>query len=142
MNHVGSSVNLHVMKDGKILLLRRISEKWMHGQLQIPGGKTEPGESPLEAVLREAKEELGINITAQNVEHIATVAVKDGNNEYFAVQFTLLDPEQYEFRIMEPHKCSELVWADMAAMPEDTIELFKTIITQTTAGESYIQIGY
>lgn len=142
MNHVGSSVNLHIIKDDKILLMRRISQRWMDDKLQIPGGHTEAGESPLAAVLREAHEELGISVGAEDVKHLATVAVKDGENEYFAVEFQLLNAQAYEYKIMEPHKCRELVWADVTSMPEDTIELFKTIIHQTSAGDAYIQVGY
>jgi 8-oxo-dGTP diphosphatase len=142
MNHVGSSVNLLVIKDGKLLLARRISQKWMDGKLQIPGGKTEAGESPLAAVLREAKEELGIDIPAEGVRHELTAAVKDGDNEYFALEFRLLNPEDYTFIITEPHKCGELVWVDLANLPEDTIGIFKTIARGINAGQGYMQIGY
>lgn len=142
MNHVGSSVNLQVVKDGKILLLRRISQRWMDGKLQIPGGHTESGESPLAAVLREAAEELGLQLMPTDVKHVATVAVRDGDNEYFALQFQLLRPHDYDYKIMEPQKCSELVWADVTALPADTIDLFRTVIAGCVAGESYIQIGY
>lgn len=143
MNHVGSSVNLHVIKEGKILLLRRISNRWMNGKLQIPGGHTEEGESPLTAVLREAQEELGIKISAKDVRHLATVAVRGEDSEYFALQFQLINPEGHQFTIMEPEKCSELVWGDITNLPEDTIDLFKTVITDSqVSNDSYIQVGY
>jgi len=143
MNHVGSSVNLCAVQEGKILLLRRISQRWADGQLQIPGGKTEPGESPLAAVLRESHEELGIEIGPDDIRYIATVAVRDGDNEYFALQFQLLHPEKFKFHIMEPQKCSELVWANINNLPEDTIDPFKDVIAQTLVkGRPYIQVGY
>jgi 8-oxo-dGTP pyrophosphatase MutT (NUDIX family) len=45
-----------------ILLLHRPSDMRSHpGQIAFPGGKIDPGESPIEAALREAHEELGIN---------------------------------------------------------------------------------
>lgn len=132
-----------IVKGDKILLLRRISQKWMDGKLQIPGGKTEPGESPLAAVSREAREELGIQISPDDVRHIATVAVRDGNNEYFALQFQLISPDKFEFRIMEPQKCSELVWAPIDSLPEDTIDLFRHTIARSLAGgQTYIEVGY
>lgn len=143
MNHVGSSVNLCIVKDGKILMMRRISKRWMDGKLQIPGGHTEQSESPLQAVLREANEELGITIGPDDVELIATVAVKDGDNEYFALEFQLLNPERFEFRIVETEKCSELVWADTNNLPEDTIELFEQVIRQSfIESKRYIEVGY
>lgn len=44
------------------LLIHRPSNMRSHpGQVAFPGGKVDPGESPEEAALREANEELGIN---------------------------------------------------------------------------------
>jgi 8-oxo-dGTP pyrophosphatase MutT (NUDIX family) len=115
----------------------------MDGKLQIPGGHTETGESPLAAILREANEELGIEISSHDVRHIATVAVHNEGNEYFALQFQLINPDVFDFRIMEPQKCSELVWADIAKLPEDTIDLFKRIVKESLVNDqTYTQIGY
>lgn len=142
MNHVGSSVNLHIVVDGKILLMRRISQRWMDGKLQIPGGHVDEGESPLVAVLREANEELGLTITSKDVEHLATVVVREDGSEYFALQFRLLQPERFTFQIIETEKCSELIWAHTSSLPADIIPLFKTIIEQTGSSQRYIELGY
>lgn len=143
MNHVGSSVNLCIVNNNKILMMRRISKRWMDGKLQVPGGHTEQSESPLQAVLREANEELGITIGPDDVELIATVAVKDDDNEYFALAFQLLKPARFQFRIVETEKCSELVWVDVNNLPADTIELFQQVIHQNLIeNKQYIEVGY
>ncbi len=46
--------------DGRVLLARRPEGKSMAGLWEFPGGKVEPGESPEEALIRELREELGI----------------------------------------------------------------------------------
>jgi 8-oxo-dGTP diphosphatase len=49
--------------DGRILLSERPEGKQMSGLWEFPGGKIEEGESPEVALIRELKEELGIDIT-------------------------------------------------------------------------------
>jgi len=53
--------------DGKILLARRPEGKKMAGLWEFPGGKVNPAELPEAALVRELKEELGIDVLAQNL---------------------------------------------------------------------------
>jgi len=46
--------------DGRVLLQQRAPGKAMAGLWEFPGGKIEPGELPEAALLRELREELGI----------------------------------------------------------------------------------
>ena len=50
-----------VDRDGRVLLSQRPSGKSMAGLWEFPGGKIENGEVPEEALIRELKEELGID---------------------------------------------------------------------------------
>jgi 8-oxo-dGTP diphosphatase len=50
--------------DGSYLLAERPAGKVYAGYWEFPGGKIEPGETPLEAIRREILEELGLEITA------------------------------------------------------------------------------
>lgn len=45
-----------------------------HGLLEFPGGGIEPGEDPLQAVVREVDEEVGIQISAQDARLMGTYA--------------------------------------------------------------------
>ena len=49
--------------DGRVLLARRPEGKTMAGLWEFPGGKLLPGETPEAALIRELKEELGLDIT-------------------------------------------------------------------------------
>jgi 8-oxo-dGTP diphosphatase len=52
-----------VDKDGRVLISQRPEGKAMAGMWEFPGGKVEPGERPEQALIRELKEELGIDVT-------------------------------------------------------------------------------
>jgi 8-oxo-dGTP diphosphatase len=51
-----------VIRNGCVLLARRPAGAHLEGLWEFPGGKIEPGESPEEAVVRELREELGIDV--------------------------------------------------------------------------------
>ena len=50
--------------DGRVLLAQRPEGKSMAGLWEFPGGKVEPGETPEGALIRELREELGIDTEA------------------------------------------------------------------------------
>lgn len=72
--------------DGKYLITqRRLDKEWAPGHWEIPGGGVRAGESSKEAVVREIKEETGIDVS--NVEVADTLTYKRVNpqekNNYF-----------------------------------------------------------
>lgn len=50
--------------DGRVLVAERPAGKTMAGLWEFPGGKVMPGETPEAALIRELKEELGIDVRA------------------------------------------------------------------------------
>ena len=60
-----------VDRDGRVLLARRPQGKPMAGLWEFPGGKLADGETPEQALIRELREELGIETDASCLAPIA-----------------------------------------------------------------------
>ena len=55
-----SAVHIILMKDNKVLIQKRKGTKLWSGYFALPAGHIDAGENQYEALVREAKEELGI----------------------------------------------------------------------------------
>ena len=55
----------------------------LDGELSVPGGKVERGESPVSAVIREFKEETGITLEENSVFYIKTIYLVDPKKDFF-----------------------------------------------------------
>jgi 8-oxo-dGTP diphosphatase len=61
-------VGAALMRDGRLLAARRSAPPELAGRWELPGGKVEPGETSKDALVRELREELGVD--AEPVERI------------------------------------------------------------------------
>lgn len=62
------SAGLIIIQDGKILLCHPTNAKWW-GTYSIPKGEMVKGETPFETAVRETKEEIGIDIPKEFIDH-------------------------------------------------------------------------
>ena len=126
--------------EGKILLQRREGSKLWPGFLALPAGHLDVGEDAYEAAIREAKEELDINITVDNISDVFVVNRKNKSLlPYYDVYFEL-NGYNGEIKINEPNKCSELVWSNIKSLPEDMIEFEKIALNNYLNGIKFSTI--
>ena len=62
--------------EGKLLLLLRHPQKPQGNTWCVPGGKLDKGETPIQAVVREVKEETGINLPTESLVYCRKVYVR------------------------------------------------------------------
>lgn len=88
---------------GKLLYLRRHPEKPYGNFWGIPAGKLEAGESPLNAVLREIKEEIGIDLDTGTLKSHGTLYCRlDGLDFTFHVfSSDYLEPPHLQIALEE-----------------------------------------
>jgi 8-oxo-dGTP diphosphatase len=81
-----------VLRDaqGRVLLAQRPEGKHLAGFWEFPGGKLEPGESPKQALVRELREELGIDIDSADGTPVIRIPWRYGERDLLldAWQFT------------------------------------------------------
>lgn len=56
-----------IYRDGNILITRRAPGEKLAGMWEFPGGKFEPGETPQSCIIRELREELGVESDAGEI---------------------------------------------------------------------------
>jgi len=93
-----------IWKDGKVFIARRKPEKSMGGYWEFPGGKIEEGEDAEKALLRELKEELGMEVKVikyfgTNLHHYEkfTIELISYVCEFVQASFVLTDHDIWEF---------------------------------------------
>jgi ADP-ribose pyrophosphatase YjhB (NUDIX family) len=84
-------VGLYVVKDGKVLLVRRGNEPGK-GKWSLPGGRIRFGERSEEAALREMREETGLEVRLRRVVDVVDVFWRSERGELLE-HFVIVDFE-------------------------------------------------
>jgi 8-oxo-dGTP diphosphatase len=121
-----SAVHLFLIRDGKILLLRRFNTGYEDGNYSVVAGHLDGGEQVKAAAIREACEEVGIRVSEENLEVVGVMHRK--SNDERIDWFLVATEWEGEIRNAEPNKCSDLSWFDLDALPENVIPYVRRAI--------------
>lgn len=134
-------VHLLLMSHGKVLLAKRANTGYEDGMWGVPAGHLDGGETVREACVREAAEEVGITLAVADigVDHVMHRRKPDEERVDFFVTCTRWTGDVHN---AEPGKCSELLWADPAKLPTDTIAYVRSAICWTLDGVTYSEFGW
>jgi 8-oxo-dGTP diphosphatase len=119
-------VGVFVKKDGKILLQRRIGAHGA-GSWSLPGGHLEYGESPEETAMREAREELNVDIKNPRVIGL-TNDINAGEGKHYITIFVEAEYSCGDPKINEPDKTSDIMWCSIDSLPEPLFVPLKNFI--------------
>ncbi len=111
-DYIGVGIGLLIFNEkGQALFTKRgPASKNERGHWEIPGGSVEYGETLADTAIREAKEELGVDVElVKQLEAIDHFIPKDGHH-WVAIPFVARIKPGQKPRIMEPTKCEEQAW--------------------------------
>ena len=117
-------VDVHLIlerADGQVLLAERANTGYADGLVNVPGGKLEAGEDVRAAAIREAREEIGVDVDPAHARCVAVVHHRAPTGEARVGFFFATSTWQGEPVNAEPHKCAGLLWVDPDHLPPHTI---------------------
>ena len=98
-----------IQKDGKILLQNRVKTDWQG--YAFPGGHIEVGESIVDAVVREVREETGLTIIDPKLCGIKQFPLKDGKYENGRYLVFLFRADKFSGEVVSSEE-GEMRWID------------------------------
>ena len=119
----------------EILLQERYNTGYMDGKYDAAcSGHLEKGESVSMALVREAKEEIGIDINEKDLRFVELIHSykEDYINMFFTTKKYSGTP-----KIMEPDKCDDLRWFDIENLPDNIFPRIKNVLININKGILY-----
>ena len=111
---------LCLISDGdKVLLQNRIKEDWKG--YTLPGGHVEPGESFVDAVIREMKEETGLDIKNPRLAGVKQFPIIDGGKENGRYIVFLFKTSEFSGEVISSSE-GKMEWVEYSKLEElDTV---------------------
>ncbi|OGL30524.1 hypothetical protein A3F37_01480 [Candidatus Saccharibacteria bacterium RIFCSPHIGHO2_12_FULL_41_12] len=132
-----------VRKQNQILFMRRANTGYMDGMYSLPAGHVETKESATVSMVRELKEEIGIDVA---IEHLKFVHVehtvsdeRDHERVHFFFEVTQWIGEPYN---AEPDKCDQLKWFDINNLPTNIVPEVISVLPLINDGQYYSEYNF
>jgi 8-oxo-dGTP pyrophosphatase MutT (NUDIX family) len=136
-----SAITLIFRKDEKVAFLLRTNTSWMNNHYGLPGGRVEEAEKFTDAAVREAKEEVGVDIDPADLKLALTWQAHYDDGDWIQVVFEAAK-WQGELFNAEPDVHGELQWFDLDALPENVLRENKFILENINAGNNFAEFGW
>jgi 8-oxo-dGTP diphosphatase len=122
-----------IVREGCVLACRRNPDRSAGGKWEFPGGKVEHAEAPEEALVREIREELGVDIEVGELIHRATTSTESADVDLssYEARLTGIMPtrstDHDRLRWMPVDQLSKLTWAPPDRPVVELLERFDSL---------------
>lgn len=138
--HLVSAVHVFLVRDYRVLLLRRFETGYQDGKFSVVAGHLNGGEEVRAAARREAMEEVGVDLAPAELE---VVGVMHRLSDDERIDFFLATSSwRGEIRNREPHKCDRLAWYRLDALPDNVIPYVRRALENYRRGVWFDSFGW
>lgn len=133
-------IYLVLIKDNKVLLLRRHNTGYEDGNYSLVGGHVNEGEAYKDAMIREAKEEVDVELCSKNLNAVHVLHRQQNGNRidvFFAAKEWKGNP-----KIAESNKCDDVSWFDLDDLPKNMIPFIKQALENIRKDIFYGDFGF
>jgi len=133
-----SAVYLILRKGNEVLLLQRINSIYHNNMYGLVAGHMDGNELGTSAMIREAKEEAGIELKHEDLRFVHLVhTLKRGIGDEYLDIFYEASEWEGAVRNMEPQKCGDLSWFQLDNLPSNVIPVITQVLNKVKNNEYY-----
>jgi ADP-ribose pyrophosphatase YjhB (NUDIX family) len=134
------TVHLLFIREDQILVARRANTGYRDGEYSVPAGHLDGNETVRAAAAREAREEVGVKLEAEDIRFSSVMhRIEDTERVDF---FVRVHRWQGEIVNAEPDKCDDLRWVDFDSLPDNTIPYVRRAIANHLTGITFDEFGW
>lgn len=139
--HLYSAAYMIMRQHQSVLLSRRCNTGFKDGWYTLPAGHCRPRELIKNCVIREAAEELGVNLQPHNITVLSVIHRPNKRREYMDF-FCEVRAWDGEICNLEPDKCDDLQFFPADSLPEKTIDYVKVGLENALSGVPFAEAGW
>lgn len=136
-----ATVNIFLIKEKKILLIRRANTGFFDGSYEAPAGHIDGGEPVRKAAAREALEEVGVSINTNDLK-VVHVMHRYGQKAERIEFFLVAEKWEGEPENKEPEKCDDVAWFPLDALPENMVPKSRHALEQYLGGNIFSEYDW
>ncbi len=134
---------LVLKQENKILLIRRFNTGFEDGKYSMVAGHVDQGETFTQAMIRETREEAGIDLDPKNIQLVHMMHRKSHIDAEERIDaYFLAETWSGTLENKEPHKCDDFSWFDMDQLPDNIIPYIKYALENIKHNIFYSELGW
>jgi mutator protein MutT len=134
------TVHLLFVRQDQVLVARRLNTGYRDGEYSVPAGHLDGGETVVAAAMREAREEVGVQLEAGDILFSSVMHRLEGEERVdFFVRVRAWAEEPFN---NEPDKCDDLRWVGLHSLPQNTVPYVRRAIQNHLDGSVFDEFGW